>query len=183
MVPDIGIGSSEPSGPDPSQRKHKSLRIGDLVYFAALAEDKVGEGYLHGEVRPRRAARARARAGAHDSPSRPNLPQGFVLDRAGLQAAGPSGIPANFEECIFRVCPTMGYEATTQTRSLTRQQSMTEEEMKNIKNRCVERGLRRLRAAQERRSRLTCRRARARLAARKSRNSRTSRPLRGWTRS
>ena len=40
MVPDIGIGSSEPSGPDPSQRKHKSLRIGDLVYFAALAEDK-----------------------------------------------------------------------------------------------------------------------------------------------
>ena len=63
--------------------------------------------------------------------------QGFVLDRAGLQAAGPSGIPANFEECIFRVCPTMGYEATTQTRSLTRQKSMTEEEMKNIKNRCV----------------------------------------------
>ena len=68
MVPDIGIGSSEPSGPDPSQRKHKSLRIGDLVYFAALAEDKVGEGYLHGEVRPRRATRVHVRVWHVDSP-------------------------------------------------------------------------------------------------------------------
>ena len=49
MVPDLGLSDAPKEGP--AKQMHKSLRVGDLVYFAALAEDKVGEGYLHGEVR------------------------------------------------------------------------------------------------------------------------------------
>lgn len=63
--------------------------------------------------------------------------QGFVLERLGLQESGPTGVPANFEECVFRVCPVLQYEATTMTHTLKRNKSMTEEEMQNLLKRCA----------------------------------------------
>jgi hypothetical protein len=153
MVPDLGVGggAQDAKTDDPTTRKHKSLCVGDLVYFAALAEDKVGEGYLHGE--------------------------GYVLDRLGLQAAGPTGIPANFEECIFRVTPLLVYEATTMSRGLARNKSMTEEEMKNLLKRCEQLACRNIHLSDAENPR-----SRAFRAARRSRRTRTRGRSHGSTR-
>ena len=65
----------------------------------------------------------------------PDNAQGCVLERAGLQTFS-GGVPPNFEECIFRICPLLVYEATGMIRELKRNKSMTEDEMKNLLKRC-----------------------------------------------
>ena len=102
--------------------------------MAVLVESGIARG-----SRPRATPRFDNAVHRSVSPARSifSPSQGFVLERLGLQESGPTGVPANFEECVFRVCPVLQYEATTMTHTLKRNKSMTEEEMQNLLKRCA----------------------------------------------